>query len=110
MRLLLEYKYPGNVRELENIIERALILCEGEAILAEDLPPEITEKATAANKHTAHHEEGLRHAVALSTDLAEKELLVKALQATNNNRALAAHKLKIGRTSLYRKIKKFGLE
>ena len=110
MMLLLEYKYPGNVRELENIIERAIILCEDEAILAEDLPPEITEKTTAAKKHTANHEEGLRHAVSRSTDLAEKELLVQALQDTGNNRALAAQKLQIGRTSLYRKIKKFGLE
>ncbi len=110
MRLLLEYKYPGNVRELENIIERAIILCEGETILPEDLPPEITEKATSAKNHSAHHEEGLRHAVSRSTDLAEKELLVKALQDTGNNRALAAQMLQIGRTSLYRKIKKFGLE
>ena len=110
MRLLLEYKYPGNVRELENIIERAIILCEGETILPEDLPPEITEKATSAKHPSAHHEEGLRHTLSRSTDLAEKELLVKALQDTGNNRALAAQKLQIGRTSLYRKIKKFGLE
>ena len=110
MKLLLEYRYPGNVRELENIIERALILCEGETILAEDLPPEITEKDRAVKKHTAHHEEGLRHAVSQSTDLAEKELLVQALKETGSNRTQAALKLKIGRTSLYRKIKKFGLK
>ncbi len=105
MRLLLEYKYPGNVRELENIIERAIILCEGEAILPEDLPPEITEKAPAAKQPAAQQYEGLRHAVSRSTDLAEKELLVQALKDAGNNRALAAQKLKIGRTSLYRKIK-----
>jgi len=110
MKLLLSYDYPGNVRELENIIERGIILCEGGSIQPEDLPSEITEKSLPEKKQPSHHGEGLRHAISYSTDLAEKELIVQALHDTENNRALAAQRLKIGRTSLYRKIKKYGLD
>jgi transcriptional regulator with PAS, ATPase and Fis domain len=110
MRLLLEYKYPGNVRELENIIERAIILCEGETILPEDLPPEVVEKRNTTGQAAGRNAEGLRHAVSRSSDIAEKEMIEKALRESDNNRAVAATMLKIGRTSLYRKMKKFGLE
>lgn len=48
LRLLLDYSWPGNIRELENVIERAVILCNGEQILAKDLPSEIREPGRAA--------------------------------------------------------------
>ena len=95
---------------MENIIERAIILCESGIVHAEDLPLEVAEHARPSSKNTAVHEEGLRHMVTRSTELAEKELLQKALREAGNNRAQAAHLLKIGRTSLYRKMKKFGLK
>lgn len=110
MKLLLNYNYPGNVRELENIMERAIILCENGIIQPEDLPPEVAEKRVAAGQAAGRNTEGLRHAVSRSTDIAEKEMVEKALLESGNNRAIAAQILKIGRTSLYRKMKKFGLE
>ena len=110
MKLILNYKYPGNVRELENIIERACILCEEGCIQPEDLPPEVLIERDTAEPVGGSNAEGLRYTVSRSADSAEKELIEKALHESGNNRAVAAKMLKIGRTSLYRKIKKFGLE
>jgi PAS domain S-box-containing protein len=110
LKILFEYSYPGNVRELENIVERALLLCEGTLIQPADLPPEISEPAFRQPSRTSPaQEEGLRKAVSRTSAIAEREMLLKALQAAGNNRARAAKILKIGRTSLYRKLKQFEL-
>jgi len=110
MKILLEHDYPGNVRELENIIERALILSENNSINAADLPPEVFRPAqTVVQKNGTLHNSGLKAAVSHTRELAERDMLVKALKEAGNNRAKAAQLLKIGRTSLYRKMLKYGL-
>ena len=60
-------------------------------------------------KETSLKDDGLKMAVSRTRELAERDMLLKALQAAGNNRALAAQLLKIGRTSLYRKMKKYNL-
>lgn len=110
MKILLEHDYPGNVRELENIIERALILCEHNSINAADLPPEIFRPVQSGPQgNGVLHNTGLKAAVSHTRELAERDMLAKALKEAGNNRARAAQLLKIGRTSLYRKMMKYNL-
>ena len=111
MKTLLGYAYPGNVRELENIIERACILCEGNIIRPTDLPPEVISPAPRRQKKEGQLKaEGLRQTLSRTSESAEREIIANALQQAGDNKALAAQYLKIGRTSLYRKMKKLGLD
>jgi PAS domain S-box-containing protein len=134
-KILLNYPFPGNVRELENIIERALILCENNVITVSDLPPEMVEAAQDQLKkfrmpaaespifkrYVSTHEgkagqpmlpegRGLRQVLLENRKRAEKDMILKALSEAHNNKVLAAKILKIGRTSLYRKMKQLGIE
>jgi DNA-binding NtrC family response regulator len=110
MKALLQYPFPGNVRELENIIERALILCEDHIIKIGDLPPEMVDLPQNRLQKSEPLEEGLRQVISRNRELAEKDIIVKALKEAGSNKTLAAKILKIGRTSLYRKLKKLNLE
>ncbi len=98
--LLMEYDYPGNVRELENIIEHATVLCNGELISMEHLPPELRPKAYSAMDEYRSY-----------TDLRsmERMLIEEALRRHNGNRKLAAKDLGIDTSTLYRKIKNLNL-
>jgi PAS domain S-box-containing protein len=96
MRLLLEYPWPGNIRELRNAIEFAMICCRGSVIQPEDLPPELvygTPQRRASDLY-AHD---------------EQQHLLKALQATHGNRAAAARRLGIGRSTFYRRLSEHGI-
>jgi DNA-binding NtrC family response regulator len=107
-RLLMAYGWPGNARELRNVIERIVVLESGETILPEHLPIEVltrvgAEPAKALSGFTLP-ENGL------SLDEMEKNLIVQALEKTRHNKTLAARLLGITYDSLRYQIKKFGLE
>ena len=95
------YPFPGNIRELENVIEYAFILCKGPSIRMEHLPSEVREWA-------------VRHPMArvarspLALDEAER--IRSVLEKHAGNRIAAARELGISRTTLWRKIKRYGLE
>lgn len=89
VKLLLSYDYPGNVRELENIIERAVIVCKGSLINIQDLQLE-------QSKPEAREE--------------EREKIRKVLEQTGWNKSLAAKMLGMHRTTLWRKLRELGLE
>jgi transcriptional regulator with PAS, ATPase and Fis domain len=95
--LLLKYPFPGNVRELENAIEHAFVMCPGEWIGAEHLPSHILE-----------HVE-MRRAVSLKPKN-ENQLIVEVLRRHHGNRSQAANELGMHRSTLWRKIKTYGLE
>ena len=113
MEVLLQYRWPGNIRELENVIERTLLFCDNPTIGAEDLPPELRE-ATGLPVPPAPHiapagVTGLKDAVKLTTQRLEREMIEKALDETGRNVTRAALKLEISRKSLQTKMKELGL-
>jgi two-component system response regulator HydG len=101
MELLVRYDWPGNVRELENAIERAVALNTNGPIRKEDLPTAVQSFAGAA----AMNSNG-----AVSMADAERHAIEHALRRANNKKLEAARMLGIGKTTLYRKLKVYGLE
>ncbi len=101
MSLMIDYDWPGNVREMQNALERAVVMGNGDEIKPEDLP-------TFANQ-TQYP--GLQVGLSLkqATDIFKKEFIALNLRNTGGNRSLAAKKMKIQRTYLSRLIAKFKL-
>jgi PAS domain S-box-containing protein len=102
LRLLLEYDYPGNVRELENIIEHAFILCKGDQIELDCLPKELIGPSGEMEPSVVPKEENL-------FEKAEAEVIEKTLEKCEGNRIKTAQELGIDRTTLWRKMKRYGL-
>jgi transcriptional regulator with PAS, ATPase and Fis domain len=99
-----QYTWPGNIRELRNVVERAMIVCRGDAITRADLPleksvapavPALTDGAIPSLKQLLQE--------------TERQAILAALEHTGNNRAEAAKLLGIHRTGLYQKMKKHGI-
>jgi DNA-binding NtrC family response regulator len=103
LMLLMQYPWPGNVRELENVMERAVILSKEKIITLNDLPKYMYAK-TATNGRA---EDSLSLRDALKSP--EKEFIMKALESASWNRNEAACILGINRTTLYKKMQRFGL-
>ncbi|MBN2563289.1 MAG: sigma 54-interacting transcriptional regulator [Phycisphaerae bacterium] len=97
---LMEYDYPGNVRELENVIEHAFVLCRGGMIELNHLPPEL--RPLPGDR--------VQSGQPMSLDAIEKLFITEALQRRNGNRRLAARDLGINVSTLYRKIRTLDVE
>jgi DNA-binding NtrC family response regulator len=104
---MVSYHWPGNIRELENLMERTMLFCERSEIQVSDLPPEIGGLPAAATPSPAAA--SLKEAVRAETERVERELIQKALDETGGNVTQAARKLKISRKSLQTKMKELGL-
>ena len=104
---LVAYSWPGNVRELRNAIERAVILCDDGLVTSEHLPLGIvaTPRADPPGAHTQRLSDG-----AGTLDAAEREMILQALQRTDNNKSKAARLLGLTRGQLRSRIEKHGLE
>jgi nitrogen regulation protein NR(I) len=117
MEILSCYPWPGNIRELENVIERAVLFCDAAKLRAQDLPPEVrgasvlsTPLAPGADLDAALAVEGgLKEHVKVAMSRLERELVSRALQQTNGNVTHAARLLKISRKGLQLKMKELGL-
>ena len=101
-----EHTWPGNIRELENAIERAVIIASGRRIEVEDLPPSIG-AAAAAGSHRVS--EGSRISFVLPATLpdVERELIEATLEMTAGDKSAAARLLDIGRKTLYRRLEEY---
>ena len=106
-KLFYDYIWPGNIRELENVIERAMVLCPSEIISVSDLPNDFKN-----NVYSTLHLNGIPSDAKLSETLAfvEKSMIMRALKMADNVQAHAAEILGIGKSGLNQKIKKFKLD
>jgi len=103
--LLINYPWPGNIRELENVIERMVILAEEDVLTMEDVPPHIKEMANQPkHKHIDIPDEGIDFNKVVSEF--EDQLLLQALEKTNWVKNKAAKLLNLNRTTLVEKLKK----
>ena len=101
MNILMQYDYPGNVRELENIIEHACVMCQGTRIRKAHLPPELNPKSEIV----IADEETTRPAI----QSFERQLILETLEKNNGNKVLSAKELGLHRSTLWRKMNKYGL-
>ncbi len=102
-RILVEYAWPGNVRELENTIERAMVLSEGDLLVAADLPERIQEARDPVQVQLASGELSIKK----TTRVIEETLIRRALQKTKGNRTRAAEVLELSHRALLYKIKDY---
>lgn len=100
MELLCNYDFSGNVRELENIIQRAVALVDGEELRVSDLPAMLRKRSL----QWFSEDEGL-----MPLEEVEKRHIAKVLQVTGYNKNLSSEILNLPRTTLWRRMKKFGL-
>ena len=100
LQSLLNYKWPGNVRELQNAIARALILAENECIQISDLPQNINTLDIPELQNLSGSIDSLKHQL----HCYEIAVIKKAIKEANGDRKLAANRLGIGVSSLYRKL------
>ena len=105
MGVFLAYDWPGNARELQNVIERASSLCSGKRITVEYLPDALKEEKFAKLERTAEKGFELQHRVIS----AEKEQLLEALSKAAGNKSKAARLLNVHRTTLYYRMKKHNI-
>ncbi len=104
--LLLDYTYPGNVRELTNIVERLVVICSNGKITGPDLPEEVREEAVEAQGFPKLLKELPNSGVPLQE--LEKELILKTLKMTSWNKAAAARMLGMTRRLLYIRLAQYG--
>jgi len=101
MSILLTHNYPGNIRELENIIEHAFVLCHEGEIEKSHLPPSLLQLPKDGVAVSSSIEESVR--------LSEEESIMNALKRNNFNRLAAAKDLGIHKSTLFRKLKKYDI-
>ncbi|MBU1318271.1 MAG: sigma-54 dependent transcriptional regulator [candidate division Zixibacteria bacterium] len=101
MTALENHRWPGNIRELRNVVERAVVMCNDEEIQLQNLPDDITLNVPEQNRTTEYK---------TAVKSFEKDLILKTLTHCDNDKRLAAKILGIGLSSLYRKLEEFGIE
>ncbi len=106
LQCLQRYHWPGNVRELENVVHRAVVLSKRRQLDVDDLPEELAEDPPEPSGEGVYRPQSLKKAL----ESPEKKIIELALRANNWNRQVTAQVLEINRTTLYKKMKRYGLE
>jgi len=118
MDLLIAYSWPGNIRELENVVERAVLFSDAPKLRVQDLPPELRSGAPSVSpvpmaeadlQAALSSEGGMKEHVKVAMSRLERELVSRALLQTGGNVTHAARLLKISRKGLQLKMKELGL-
>ncbi|MCL6495393.1 MAG: sigma-54 dependent transcriptional regulator [Ignavibacterium sp.] len=103
MRALLAHEWRGEVRELENVIERAVIFCKGDYISVDDLPPTfVPDRASLTTNFSGSLEDSVRKF--------ERDFIMRVLESNNFNKEKTADILKVGLSTLYRKLKELDIK
>ncbi|MET0286992.1 MAG: sigma-54 dependent transcriptional regulator [Polyangiales bacterium] len=105
LRKLMRHAFPGNVRELENMVERAIVLAEGDTITLDDLPEHLREDADPLALTLGSGELSIKR----TTRVIEELLIRRALEQTRGNRTAAAKLLELSHRALLYKIKDYGI-
>jgi two-component system response regulator HydG len=100
------YPWPGNLRELKNIVRRAVLLCQGPEITSEQLPGELFEENRMEIENLSLENTDFK-TIQIQQ---EKEMIVKTLQDVKYNKSQAAIKLGMDRKTLYNKMDKYGID
>lgn len=103
LQLLSGYEFPGNIRQLENIVERLIVLCENSTIDADLVQMILENEPKFKNKSSSSLSS---HSISEN----ERELIARTLIRFNNNKSLTAKELGISKSTLWRKIKRYNLE
>ena len=107
LRLFDDFSWPGNVRELRNCLERAIIVCDSTVIEPRHLPPGFGDSGP---RRIVNDADGIHVGVGTTVDEAERQLIVKTLEATRNNKTRAAEILGISLKTLHNKLKEYGTQ
>lgn len=115
MQSLLQHSWPGNIRELRNVIERLVAFSENGEIRIDDLPSEmerISQSIIAENDGLQSYQRGSNEKLSLNEQLQihEKEVIIKELSKANGNKLLCAKNLEITRATLYNRMNKLGIK
>src|SRR5689334_6340433 len=105
LNLFQNHSWPGNVRELRNTLERAVIVCEGSVVESKHMPPGFGQ---VTPRPPVQEPNAVRLGVGTTVGEAEKLLILKTLEATNNNKTKAAEILGISLKTLHNKLKEYG--
>lgn len=104
LKTFMDYSWPGNIRQLKNVVERLVILCEDGSITNDDLPREVKNEE---DYHTVLQDvSGLEEA----TDIAERQVIIDALKKCAYNKTKTAEYLKISRSTLYNKMREYNIQ
>jgi DNA-binding NtrC family response regulator len=100
MHVLMQHEFPGNVRQLENIVEHAFVMCRGEQIDLAHLPPDLFAAIPGAGRTDFLGE---------PLDMAQREVILAMLTRYRWDKSRTARELGISRTTLWRKCQRYGL-
>ena len=106
MDIFMGHTWPGNIRELRNVLERAAIMCEKDLVTRASLPPEFGKIAAKGPSDLS----SVKFPVGTTVDAMERELILQTLSATGNNKTRAAELLGISLKTLHNKLKEYGSE
>ncbi len=120
MQVMMQYSWPGNIRQLENVVERAVLLSRNPTLSIEDLPPELLGGGpTSSGSGAERSAQGAIAAIQIpaggmslsdALEAPERQIILQTLRQHHWNRAATADTLQINRTTLYKKMKRLGLD
>jgi DNA-binding NtrC family response regulator len=99
--IFMHYKWPGNVRELRNVVEHAVVVCDSQRIEKQHLPPQVFDRRTVGE------EDAITLPVGTSLEEAERQIILKTLLKTGNNKTRAAEVLQVSLKTLHNKLRSY---